>query len=360
MRNNIYYWKCDSPHTAQEKCNSFFKDKYDRADLADAVRTACRVAFGGDPVEATPLRVDGNHIAFRVAHGGQKYFFRADDGEGDDDYMLAESALMRLAADNGVPVPRVFHTDVSRAISPFRFQIMECRHEPCLDVHHKNGSLNLAAVGTQLGACLRRIHSVRLDGFGFMDTELLSRTGKLRGLDPGYADYFHKRLGDHLGYLRRHDLLSPGDSREVERLFERHEPRLRLAYGVLTHRDMALWNVLGTPDCVTAVIDWDDAVSGDPADDLGVLRCFYDEDLMGPILQGYWGGETFSDDFESRTWLHMLRNMIWKTMLRHSLGYFNKGADFFVNTSATRKPLREVTLERLNAALEKVRGLEAL
>ena len=358
MRNNIYYWKCDSPHSAQEKRNSFFKDKYDRADLADAVRTASRSAFRGDPVEASPLRVDGNHFAFLVTHGGQKYFFRADDGEGDDDYMLAESTLMQLAAESGVPVPKVFHTDVSCTISPLRFQIMECRHEPCLDVHHKSGSLNLTAVGMQLGTYLRRVHSVRLDGFGFIDTELLSRTGILRGLDPGYADYFHKRLGDHLNYLRQHDLLSPIDSMEVERLFEQHASRLHLANGVLTHRDMALWNVLGTPDCVTAIIDWDDAVSGDPADDLGVLRCFYDDDFIGPILKGYWGGESSSYDFECRIWLHMLRNMVWKTMLRHALGYFDKGTDFFVNTSATRKPLREATLERLNAALEKVRGLE--
>ena len=49
MRNDIYYWKCDSPHTAQEKRKSFFKDKYDRADLTEAVMTACRSAFGGDP-----------------------------------------------------------------------------------------------------------------------------------------------------------------------------------------------------------------------------------------------------------------------------------------------------------------------
>ncbi len=359
MRNDIYYWKCDSPHTAQEKRESFFKEKYDRADLGDVVKNACRGVFGETPQEVVPLRADGNHIAFIITHAGRKYFFRADDGCGDDDYMLAESRLMQLASEHGVPVPRVYHTDVSRTVCQFRFQIMDCCAEPCLNAHHKKQSLDLAAVGKQLGAYLHRLHTVRIDGFGFIDTERLGRTGQVRGLDQSYPDYFNKRLDDHLGYLRQHELLARDDADEVARLFQRHAARLQLAEGALVHRDMALWNVLGTPDRITAIIDWDDAVSGDPADDLGILRCFYDDDFMEPVMRGYWEDEAPSYDFLCRVELHTLRNMLWKTMLRHSLGYFDKGGEFFLNIPGARQSLREVTMERLMNALVTVRKLEA-
>ena len=356
MRESIYYWKCDSPHSVAEKKQTYFKEKYDRGGLGEAVSQACKNFFGSSPQEVAPLRVDGNHTAFIVTHAGQKFFFRADDGAGDDDYMLAESALMRLAGEAGVPVPKVHHTDVSRTRCPFRFQLMDCCPDPCLNVHHRNGTLAMESVALQLGQHLRRLHSVRLDGFGFIDTERLARTGQLHGLDRSYPDYFHKRYEDHLGYLRQHALLSDDDCADVHRQFQRHLPRLQHTQGVLVHRDMALWNVLGTLDRVTAIIDWDDAVSGDPADDVGILGCFYDDTFMDRILHGYWGDAAVPDDFRCRVWMHTLRNMLWKTKIRHSLGYFDKGSDFFLNTPGVQRSLREHTLNILHTALINVRS----
>ena len=356
MRENIYYWKCDSPHSVTEKRQRYFKEKYDSADLAEGVRRACQGVFGAAPQEIAPLRVDGNHTAFIVTHQDKKYFFRADDGTGDDDYMLAESALMRLAAGGGVPVPQVHHTDVSRTVCPFRFQLMDCCPEPCLNLHHRNGKLDLAAVALQLGQYLRRLHAIRMDGFGFVNTDLLSSSGRIQGLDATYPDYFHKRLDEHLAYLRQNSLLADQDIDDVRRQFQRHLPRLQLAHGVLVHRDMAFWNVLGTPDRITAIIDWDDAVSGDPADDLGILRCFYDDPFMDRVMAGYWGAEPVPDDFRCRVWLHTLRNMLWKTMIRHALGYFDKGNDFFLNTPGIKQSLREHTLQIVQNALTQVRS----
>jgi hypothetical protein len=48
------------------------------------------------------------------------------------------------------------------------------------------------------------------------------------------------------------------------------------------------------------------------------IYCFYDDDFMGPVLRGYWGAEKPDYDFECRVWLHLLRNMLWKTKLRHA------------------------------------------
>jgi aminoglycoside phosphotransferase (APT) family kinase protein len=353
MRETIYYWKCDSPHSLEQKRQSYFKEKYDRPELAGLVRRACGELLGSPVLEVAPLRADGNHIAFIVTHGERRYFFRADDGTGDDDYMLAESRLMQLAAGQGVPVPEVYHTDVSRSRCPFRFQLMACCADPCLNVFNKSGLLNQETVPRQLGQHLRRLHAIPLEGFGFINTELLQQTGQIRGLDQQYPDYFYKQLDAHTRYLLKEGLLTGAEVDDVLRLFQRQAPRLKLAQGVLVHRDMALWNVLGTPDRITAIIDWDDAVSGDPADDLGVLHCFYDEPFMGRVMQGYWGGEAEPSDFRARVWLHMLRNMLWKCVIRHSLGYFDKGGDFFLNNVNAKQTLRELTMQKLHEALEK-------
>lgn len=357
MRSRIYYWKCDNPLSLEAKRGSYFADKYDRAGLDEQVRQACTGAFGQAPAALAPLRGDGNHFAYRVNHAGQDYLFRADDGNGDDDYMLAESRLMALAAAHGVPVPHVVHTDVSRQRCPLRFQVMEFRPEPNLNTYHQRGELDLTAVPRQLGQHLRRLHGIPLPGFGFMNTAVLAAEGRLQGLDSDYPAYFGKCLDQHLAYLGEHQLLPDSTLAEIRGVFAAQAPRLCLAQGVLVHRDLALWNVLGTPAAITAIVDWDDAVSGDPADDLGMLACFYDEAFLAEVLTGYWDRTPSPPDFAARMWLHTLRNMLWKTKIRHSLGYFDKDAGFFLNAPGGGESLAARTQRKLAQALDHCRRI---
>ncbi|MCA1810133.1 MAG: aminoglycoside phosphotransferase family protein, partial [Lentisphaerae bacterium] len=215
--------------------------------------------------------------------------------------------------------------------------------------------LNVPVVARQLGELLRRLHAVELDGFGFIDTDRLRRDGVLTGLDRSYADYFDKRLEDHLGYLADHGLLEPGEIREVRRLLNLHRPLLQRSRGVLVHRDPALWNVLGTPERITAVIDWDDAVSGDPADDLGVLCCFHDADFMDAVMAGYDAAGSLPDDFQRRIWLHCLRNMLWKAMLRDYMGYFAKDDGFFLSNTGRQGSLRSYTFNKIRQAMARLK-----
>ncbi len=360
MRTDIYYWKCDNHSTSEEKKLSYFKDKYERDGLSGAVARACEKIWGKGEIRAEPLQVDGNHFAFIVTGNGGKFFFRADDGGGDDEYMLAESALMELAAEAGVPVPRLFSTDVSRSHCPLRFQIMELCPEPSLSVHLRNGELDMPATARQLGGMLRKLHTVALDGFGFVNTAKLKTSGRIVGLDSAYRDYFFRRYDEHLDYLRRQGIMTYSVAVETALQIKRCDPMLELKQGVLVHRDPALWNILGTPSRIRAIIDWDDAVAGDPADDLGVLGCFHDDDFMNTLLDGYQGaGEALNPDFISRIHLHTLRNMLWKTKLRHELGYFEKGLDFFLNVIDPGTTLKEQTLAKLHSSLEKVKETTA-
>ncbi len=363
MRHDIYYWKCDSPHSLDERQQSFFKEKYDQPYLADAVRKACADAFGHGPDELAPLRVDGNHVNFSFEVDGRSYLFRGDDGTGDDDYMLAESRLMALASTAGVPVPRVHHTDVSQKACPLRFQIMELCPHPNLNAHDRQGILDRPAIARQLGGILRRLHALPVDGFGFVDTDLLRDTGLLRGLHARYADYFNTRLDEHLGYLLEHRLLAEPDVRQIRQVFTDHAPLLDRPQAVLVHRDIALWNLLGTPDRIAAVIDWDDAVGGDPADDFGILRCFYDDSFIDQAMAGYTDAGAAplpGPNFDRRVWMHTLRNMLWKTKIRHALGYFDKDSDFFLNAHNGGQSLRQRTLDKLHEALIRTRRSRCL
>lgn len=352
MRTGIYYWKCDSPLSPDAKRRQFFREKYESQDMHRlAVRCVERWA-GEPPARIVAAGCDGNHFAFTVTlRSGETVFLRGDDGGGDD-YMLAETAVTARAAARGVPTPATLFCTVDGSDGGVNFQILECIPHPPLDRFHKNGTLQTGRIAGQLGECLRRLHSVTVDGFGFFDTVRLRADGALRGLCASYADYFHTRLDEHVAHLERSSFLTLRETADIRGIFRAHEGLLRLGCGSLVHRDAALWNVLGTPSEVKAVIDWDDCVAGEPADDPGMLLCFHAAAFMRPLLRAYAGGKEPDPGFMRNVWLHMLRNMLWKAKLRESLGYFDRGAGFFLNLPGESASLRETTLTRIRAAVD--------
>src|SRR5205814_185714 len=129
-----------------------------------------------------------------------------------------------------------------------------------------------------------------------------------------------------------------------------------LASGCLVHKDLALWNILGTETRIAAFIDWDDAISGDPLDDLSLLGCFYDGSIIARALAGYSSIRPLPDEYRRRFWLHLLRNMIVKAVIRVGAGYFDRTDGFFlIGAGTSGSDLKAFTHARLAAALRGLR-----
>lgn len=352
-RKGVFYWKCDCGLSREEKQRSYFANKYDERTVA-AARAAAGDFAGADDVDFEHLAVDGNHFAYRFRHDDRSYFLRTDNGPGEDDYMLAESAVLELLSSRGLPVPRVYRTNVDRDRHPFRYQILDFYESPALIHHFREGTLDAAAIAAQSGHFLARLHELSFPGFGFVDTRALAATGEIRGLDASWAEYFHTRLGRHLGYLQAHALLSDRDLGRVETVLARHREVLDLEQGVLLHRDFALWNILGLKDRIEAVIDWDDLVIGDPADDIAIVNCFHEAPHMERLLAAYGETHPVDESFMIRVSLYTLRNMLWKIMIRHELGYFDRDDSFFLSMNGRGVPLRAYSLLKVEQCLEEL------
>jgi len=352
MRENIYYWKCDSSLPPEEKRKLFFKDKYSSESFLRLANRCVELWQGEPPASITGADCDGNHFAFIVTlRSGTKVFLRGDEGAGDD-YMIAETAAMTLAAQHGIPVPKTLFSSVADNELGANFQILEWVDHKTLDTFHKDGSIKLERIAAQLGLYLQQLHAIKIDGFGFLDTSALKAGEPMRGLCGSYTDYFHTKLDEHLNYLEQSAFLAHGEIANIRAIIKDGADVLKIGQGSLTHRDAALWNVLGTPTDIKAIIDWDDCVSGEPADDLGMLLCLYNPDFTKPLLNSYANGTEPDAPFMRKVWLHMLRNMLWKAKLRDSLGYFDRGAGFFINMPGESASLKETTRARIRNAID--------
>ena len=356
MRTDIFYWKCDSPIPVEQKKNQFFHDKY-TPETYEFTSQAVYDFLGHVPEQFEIMKSDGNHLTATFSDGTGKFLFRADEGHAvEDDYILAESAVMNLLNKEGLSVPPVYHTDISMSKYPFRFQIMALVPYPCLNKFAKAGTLDEMKIAEQSGKFLAGVHNLHYPGYGFINTELLAKENKLRGLDNSAAEYFNKRLEDHISYLTSNGLIGATKEERIRNAFAKAMPLLDNVQSSLLHRDYAYWNILGTENSIEQVIDWDDTVSGDPADDFGIVNCFLSAELLEQMLKSYSGIRKIDDSFKVRIHLHTVRNMLWKTMIRHYMGYFDKGKDFFLS-GGNGMSLKEYTLFKIDTELETLENM---
>lgn len=318
---------------------------------------ALKDRFCDDGIRVIPAGGQGNHRTYLAEIGATSAFIRVEDGPEHDDYFDVEAVILDQIPALQVPAPLHLGSDTSRTKTPFAWQVLERIQAPDLNHHLKAGRLPLEQIAGKIGALVARWQAISPAGFGPLDAEQARRTCALHGLHPDYSSYFHLNLERHLAFLADHEFLPLGFVREILGEVEAHRSLLHLTEGCLVHKDLALWNILGTTTDILAVIDWDDAVSGDPLDDISLLACFYSGNVIQRALDGYSTVKQLPSEFRRRFWLHLLRNMLVKAVIRVGAGYFDRKADFFlIGPGGNGQDLRSFTLQRIEEALSGLRN----
>jgi fructosamine-3-kinase len=343
-RRGIYYWKCDRP-AALHGTGS----REGAAELQPALEVELSRFFDGAGVALRPGQGQGNHLTWLVEAGGLELFVRVENGPEGDGHLAVESAVLDRVRQAGVRTPVVHGCDASRSRVPFAWQALERVDAPDLNHWFKLGLLDGQRVAFDIGAAVARWQTIRPGGFGPLGEGL-------RGCHARYADYLQTRLDHHLGYLTEQGFLPAAEAGEMRREVDRHLPLLELAGGCLVHKDLALWNILGQANEIKAFIDFDDAIAGDEMDDLSLLGCFHDEAFVRRAVEGYESGAALPPEHRRRFWLHLLRNMIVKAVIRVGAGYFNRDSGFFLIHQGGGAGLRQATLDRLRLALKGLRA----
>ncbi len=356
-RTDIYYWKCD-------RAAAFHGTDGASAVTVLDVQAALETRFPGAVADVAPTGGQGNHRTFRARLDGREAFIRVEDGAEQDDYFAVENAATEAVAALGVPVGRCLAYDCSRRDFPFAWQALEYLPYPDLNAHFKAGTLDWTGIAPAIGRAVARWQEVRPDGFGLFSAAQAQSTGELHGLHATYEAYYRLNLDRHLRDLVSEEFLDEKFAARIRAAVDARTDLLALKRGVLVHKDLALWNILGTPDEAKAFIDWDDCIAGDPMDDLSLMGCFHGFDVLGPMLDGYRDVRPLPSDAAPRFWLGLLRNMIFKAVIRVGAGYFRRTDGFFLigagqgggDLAATTRAKLELAL----AGLEKGLDLDAI
>lgn len=353
---DIHYWKCDRPEpfhgTGDRACGAESGEEVQGVALAAALGRR----FETDRVEVRLAFSQGIHRTWTAIVDDCEMFVRIDDSPDGGDRLEMESAVLARVAASGVPVPKVYGCDSSRKRVPFAWQALSRVDAPDLNYWWKAGQLDLSSIAFEIGASVARWQSVPVERYGPFSVEDWRRSSVLRGFHAHYSGYFRLNLERHLSFLVAEGLLDPRETAEIADLVKSRADLLEGFAPCLVHKDLALWNMLGSPGQVISFIDFDDAIGGDPCDDLSLLACFHDGVVLARAVEGYASVRALPERFLERFWLHLLRNMVVKAVIRTGAGYFRRDAGFFlIAGGGNGEDLLRFTLDRLALATRALR-----
>ena len=216
---------------------------------------------------------------FRVFEVGGKWVFRFPKHEKSVRKLEMELALLpglnllREQADS--PLPRI-PTYEYRGISPEDdgWPFGGYRKLPGVPAHTSE-NIDRQAVTKQLGVFLGRLHDYSIDS--------AQRAGVPKM--PDLVDYWHDRALTELEILS----VDQVDTDEVGRFLADHLPASFAGSMCLTHNDLYTEHILldSASGSVSAIIDWSDAVIGDPAIDFAALYPWLGTSGVQSVLTSY-------------------------------------------------------------------------
>lgn len=268
-----------------------------------AVARACSQLLG-QPVSLNPMEHQGTfHRLWRIR--GKPFVVRAN---ALFDWFRDYPLLIRAMIDK----PRAM--DLSRS---------DCRSDLMIEQEARGVSLRtydddetkLLPLLRDLGRTLAKVHRRKVERFGLFD---VTKDG-LIGSHPMWDEYLWTKLEAHVSKCVEIDAITDAEAKRILWIFDGCRGIFKDSKPSLLHGDPGSHNVFANEEDIT-LIDWEDALAGDPVYEIAFWATFHPERRHAAFLNGYCEVGELPPDFERRFWLYYVRVALAKTVLRHRLG----------------------------------------
>ncbi len=262
------------------------------------------------------------HAIFRVLATEGPHFLKLGLEESDPGFSIEAWALARLCG-LGLPSPSVQFQMLGGLDRPPYFLAPEAAGKTLRSLENPETQALPEPLLFTFGSLLARIHQIPCSGAGLLDVSTLdfgSLATAPRGLQPDWPNHFALRLDEHLRACLQIRAITGMELSEIEGHFAEAGPLLDSAPIRLLHGDPGHHNAFSDGSAITALIDWEDALAGDPVFDIAYWGTFVRDEMRDRFLEGYQSIQALPPDFERRYWLYYLRIAISKTVHRHLFG----------------------------------------
>ena len=173
----------------------------------------------------------------------------------------------------------------------------------------------------QLGMSVAKLHTQSTEKFGHIQSIDVPQQ-KIKCQSESWADYIFTQLDNHLRLCLQEQYLSEEDCEESQAIFAQLVPSIEIKDGRLLHCDLGKQNIFQSTDGRLVLIDWEDALGGDPVFDIAMWGSFMgNEAHINTFLKGYGQANEIPQDFKLRYHLYHYRIVLAKTVHRYRFQY---------------------------------------
>lgn len=237
---------------------------------------------------------------------------------GDYEGLQLETELAEILRQSGIPIPN----GVFVRYQGMGHQVWNKVPGVTLDMLPES---ERTAAYCDLARILRILHSVLGRRAG-----LIEKTSPIAGYHPTWAEYIAAKAHDNIAYLSDNQLVTKDSADQIAAILGRfceNESKINRYVSVL-HGDLNDKNVLWHNGQISGIIDWEDALVGDPVFELASWATFirpgWTEDWIS-FFRAYYGEDAdkivSETDWENRFWTYYLRVSISKLVYLHKAKY---------------------------------------
>jgi len=331
-RSNMFYWQGDRPFT-EEETKKIFLDRHDNfnSDLAKQAIEYGMTQAGKSKTKAKVKKLyqmipfgSVNVVIKAKLVDNMMVIFRGHPPKVKNGYFWAESIATKEARKAGVLTYRTYLIDDTRKKFDFDYMLIECLPGKTMQAMWPiNKKLDKKLI-KETGFYLAKIHSVKVEKFGFFDNQIAKKKGRLVGIHPQWKNHIYAALPENLDYLIKFKVISSTQRKKIEKIFSDHQSLMQYSQGVLIHNDIADWNQLVYRNKVSAILDWDECHSGDPVADFAAWSLFFDDNRMKHLIRGYNQISPLPDNYKEKLHLYRMRYLVAKIVLRKKKLMFKK------------------------------------
>ena len=354
-RREIFYAKTDLDLTTTQILKLKKQNDLQAVGATPHVTAASEKIFGSPPLKVEWFQGHGTfHSLFKIVLPDSIWILRANFISANMAFELWMDAQIHSSlASPELPLLPGARTDLTRSILPFDFEILPMAPGESLKIFEDSETQQMpAGLLGELGKALANIHQHETNGFGLLKVvEVAPPDGRFDGVLKTWSDYIFLNLPSHLQICQDIGAISTIEKTAILEKFESARPLLGSRPSRLLHGDPGYHNFFAEAPIfpypkeskfrIAAIIDWEDALAGDPIFDLAYWGTFTRDQWREPLLAGYQTVAALPDKFEYLYWLYYLRIAISKTVHRHL---------FAIADRAGRPPASQ----RIQKALEKV------
>ncbi|MBA4696299.1 MAG: phosphotransferase [Legionella sp.] len=172
-----------------------------------------------------------------------------------------------------------------------------------------------------LGVLLASVHQIKAWKYGEPVPELFE-DAVLKGAVTDWQCVILTRLEEHLFFCKQKEYLSNADFRSSLSVFQELSEQFKLPKSSLLHGDLGPKNIIIKSDGGLCLLDWEDALIGDPLFDIAMWGSFVqNKGKLNHFMRGYFQGVEIPKDFHLRYCLYYYRILLAKTMHRYRFQY---------------------------------------